>query len=257
MKLRPNRFFRFLIAAAALGGCAGPEITQSGGPFSGPAPSAAYLPAPYAAPQTLHHEVGPAETLWRISKMYNVDIETLMRANGLKDPTMIKNGQRLVIPNTLGPVPVVPLYPSRKWTHIVIHHTATDSGNARSIDVLHHKRGFWNGLGYHFLIDNGTNGKWDGQIEVGPRWIKQRDGAHANANGMNEHGIGISLVGNYSESYVSERSLQSLVYLVETLQRYYQIPDHNVIGHRDVPGKNTECPGKFFPWAEFKRRLAA
>ena len=111
-------------------------------------------------------------------------------------------------------------------------------------------------MGYHFLIDNGTATKSDGQIEVGPRWIKQEVGAHANANGMNEHGIGIAIVGNYSETYLNETELESLVYLVTTLQRYYHIPDRNVIGHRDVPGKNTECPGKNFPWAEFKRRLA-
>lgn len=246
----------FVAFVFAFSGCETAPMAPSAQPYSVPQPTTARLPTPYSQPKTLYHEVGPAETLWRISKMYDVDMQTLMRTNKISDPTQIRNGQRLVIPNTMGPVPVIPLYPTRRWTHIVIHHTATDSGNARSIDVLHHKRGFWNGLGYHFLVDNGTNGKFDGQIEVGPRWIKQKDGAHANASGMNEKGIGISIVGNYSEGRLSEASLQSLLYLVQTLQNYYGIPDHQVIRHGDVPGKATECPGLRFPWNEFRRRLS-
>lgn len=209
----------------------------------------------FSHPQTITHIVGPSETLWRISKTYSVDMNTLLKANKLSDPTKLEKGQKLIIPNTYGPKPVIPLYPSRKWTHIVIHHTATDDGNSLTIDQLHHKRGFWNGLGYHFLIDNGTDTRQEGQIEVGPRWIKQLDGAHANANGMNEHGIGISLVGNYSKTYVTPQQLDSLTFLVRTLQKYYKIPKDRVIRHRDVPGKHTECPGNHFPWQQFKKRL--
>ena len=206
-------------------------------------------------PHDVWHVVGPSETLWRVSKTYGIDMKTIMAANHIANPQQIKKGQRLLIPRTQGAKPLIPLYPNRRWTHIVIHHTATESGNAFAIDELHQKRGFWNGLGYHFLIDNGTGGTEDGQIEVGPRWIKQMVGAHANANGMNEHGIGISLVGNFSETYVSEKELQSLVFLVKTLQNYYKIPDSNVIRHRDVPSKHTECPGNHFPWARFKALL--
>ncbi len=206
-------------------------------------------------PHDIYHVVGPSETLWRISKTYGVDMDTLMAKNNLSDPTKIKNGQRLLIPQTTGPKPVIPLYPNRRWTHIVVHHTATHEGDAYTIDKMHHQRGFWNGLGYHFLINNGTEGKMDGQIQVGPRWIKQMDGAHCNAAGMNEHGIGIVLVGNFSEKSVTETELDALVFLVKILKQYYRVPDRNIIGHRDVPGKSTECPGNRSPWAEFKRRL--
>lgn len=210
---------------------------------------------PFSSAKTMTHVVGPSETLWRISRTYNVDMQTLMRANGLSDPTKIANGQKLIIPNTFGPKPVIPLYPTTRWTHIVIHHTATDDGNAFTIDDIHHKRGFWNGLGYHFLIDNGTDSKLDGQIEVGPRWIKQMDGAHANADGMNQRGIGISIVGNYSEQRLSSKQMDALIFLTKTLQNYYKISSQNVIRHSDVLGKHTECPGLLFPWNDFKRRL--
>lgn len=209
----------------------------------------------FHTPQDIYHVVGPSETLWRISKTYGVDVQSILEANQLEDPTKINNGQRLLIPGTTGPRAVIPLYPTKRWTHIVIHHTATDEGNAHEIDRIHHKRGFWNGMGYHFLIDNGTDSKQDGQIEVGPRWIKQQDGAHANADGMNEKGIGVALVGNYSERHVTQAELNSLAFLVKTLQKYYRIPANRVIRHRDVPGKNTECPGLNFPWEEFRRKL--
>lgn len=220
----------------------------------GPMTSVTSAPA-FATPRDIYHVIGPSETIWRIAKTYDVDINTILRANGLDDPSKVKKGQKLLIPQTRGPRPVIPLYPTKRWTHIVIHHTATDTGDAFSIDEIHHKRGFWNGLGYHFLIDNGTEGKSDGQIQVGPRWIKQQDGAHANAAGMNEKGIGIVLVGNFSQQRVTEKELESAVFLTKTLMAYYRIPASNVIRHNDVPGKNTECPGNNFPWSEFKRRI--
>ena len=215
--------------------------------FSGPGAS--------MARQDLYHEVGPMETLWRIAKEYDVNPNTIVQVNRIQDPNQLKIGQRLLIPKARSVRPVIPLYNVRPWSYIIIHHTATESGNAISINNSHQKRGFWGGLGYHFLIDNGTMGKQNGQIEISPRWIKQQDGAHCNVAGMNQHGIGIAVVGNYSESKMSDAQLESLVFLTTTLMKYYQVPLKNVMGHRDVPGKQTECPGTRFPWQEFMKRL--
>ncbi len=252
--IRLEWIFLGVFAGVLVSGCAGPSKTM---PSSGMGPMTSVTASTGFAgvPRDMYHVVGPSETLWRIAKTYDVDMDTLLHANRLDDPTKIKKGMKLLIPNTLGPRPVIPLYPASRWKYIVIHHTATEEGDAFTIDQLHHKRGFWNGLGYHFLIDNGTEGKTDGQIQVGPRWIKQQDGAHANAAGMNEKGIGIVIVGNFSQTRVTERELDSLAFLVKTLMSYYKIPASNVIRHRDVPGKNTECPGNLFPWTEFKHRL--
>lgn len=240
-----------LLVVAFLFGCTTSEPTHI--------PAAAIVVptagVPVFIPQDMYHQVARLETLWRISKTYNVDVETIMRANGIKDPNSISVGQRLLIPKVSQVRPVIPIYNVRPWYYIVIHHSATETGNALTIDGMHYRRGFDNGLGYHFLIDNGTQGKQRGQIEVGPRWVKQMNGAHCNAAGMNENGIGICMIGNFSERYVSEQQLNSLVFLVNILRTYYRVPMERVIRHSDVPGKNTECPGKYFPWAEFKRRL--
>lgn len=213
------------------------------------------LPAPSGAPRTIYHEVGPYESLWRISKVYDVDIPTIMRANNLTSQTQIKKGMKLLIPGTRGPRANIPLFPTTRWTHIVIHHTVTDQGSAYTIDGLHQKRGWENGMGYDFLIDNGTRGKAMGQIEVGPRWMKQMDGAHTKQGDWNKKAIGIAVVGNYSDTGLPDKMFDSLTFLVVTLKGFYHIPDRNIVGHRDVPGAATECPGRYFPWTEFKRRI--
>ncbi len=248
----------FLTFAVLLSGCAStpPRSTPI---FYSPRQSA--LSSSVAAPvsavglRDVYHEVGPCETLWRISKVYDVDMETLMRVNQLKDKTQLKKGMKLLIPGTRGPRANIPLFPTTRWTHIVIHHTATDEGSAFSIDGMHHQRGWENGLGYHFLIDNGTRGKAVGQIEVGPRWIKQMPGAHVKVGDWNQKSVGIGVVGNYSEERIDAKTFESLLFLTATLKNHYRIPDRNIVGHRDVPGAATECPGKLFPWGEFKRRL--
>ncbi len=245
-------------------GCAAPRAAAPYTAFpTVPAAPSAPLVAPssfysdFGTTRTITHVVGPFETLWRISKTYGVDMDTIMRTNHLSSPQQLKEGQKLIIPSTTGPRPYISLPPATRWKYIVIHHTATHDGNASFIQKLHFQRGFWNGMGYHFLIDNGTDSKGPGQIEVGPRWAKQMDGAHANADDMNIRGIGVCLVGNFSEKSVPEQQLESLIYLVKLLQKRYNIPADHVIRHSDVKGKNTECPGTHFPWSDFKRRLAA
>lgn len=207
--------------------------------------------------QDIFHVVAPGETLWRISMMYNVPSQEISRANNLysKDPVLEK-GQRLLIPNAAPVMPVISLYPSKKWKYIIIHHSATDEGSSLFFDKAHLSRG-WDGVGYHFVIDNGTKGKDDGQIEVSPRWLKQANGSHCKASGMNTKAIGVCLVGNFSKEKPTLKQMDALVYLVNKLRKYYRIPLSRIMGHGQVPGAKTECPGKNFPWRGFKSRLTA
>ncbi|MFC1675059.1 N-acetylmuramoyl-L-alanine amidase [Candidatus Omnitrophota bacterium] len=212
------------------------------------------VPRPPALRADAIHLVAPGETLWRIGKMYDVRIDDIMRANALRDEEKLEKGQRLLIPGAAPLVPVVTLCPSRKWKYIIIHHSATGAGNSLDFDRSHQSRG-WKGIGYHFVIDNGTKGKEDGQLETSPRWLKQQNGSHCRASGMNGKAIGICLVGNFSKERVSQKQMDSLIYLVNRLRIYYKIPLKRIIGHGNVPGARTECPGKNFPWREFWSRL--
>jgi len=194
------------------------------------------------------------ETIWRISQMYDVTPESVYAANGLSPRDHLLIGRKLIIPDAKMIRYVINLYRNPQWKYIILHHTATGKGNANTINRSHSQRGFWNGLGYHFLIDNGTFGKGDGQIEMSPRWIRQQCGAHCKADAMNERAIGIALVGNFNYEKPTPNQAQSLAFLVSVLRNYYHIPAANVLGHREVPGAKTECPGKLFPIDQLRNK---
>ena len=212
------------------------------------------VPATYGG---ISHTLVKGETVWRLAKTYGVGADAILRANHITDPSDLKVGTLIWIPGAAQPLRTLPFLPdSNKWQYIVIHHSATEVGNAELFDKGHRRRGFWNGLGYHFVIDNGTAGTRDGQIETSHRWNHQMDGAHCNAMDMNQKGNGICLVGNFDEEKVTSEQFASLVWLVRQLQAKYHIPAHRVLRHHDVPGKNgTHCPGSHFPWSQLRKQL--
>ena len=140
------------------------------------------------------------------------------------------------------------------WRYIVIHHSASEVGSAAIFHRAHIARG-WDGLGYHFVIGNGT-ASGDGEVEVGYRWRDQARGAHAGNNEYNEHGIGICLVGNLENTNATARQMASLRSLVSYLMSRYNISAQNIIGHRNVPGKSTDCPGRNFNLDAFRASVS-
>lgn len=138
-----------------------------------------------------------------------------------------------------------------QWKYIAIHHSATKRGNAVMFANYHSARGMQNGLAYHFVIDNGTCGKHDGQLEIGPRWKKQLPGGHCRQQWVNECTIGICLVGNFNRSRPTPRQMRTLVNLVHKLMQKYNISTDHVLGHGRIKGEKSQCPGKYFPWNDF------
>ncbi len=144
----------------------------------------------------------------------------------------------------------------RPWQAIVIHHSATETGNMALFDKQHKALG-WEGVGYDFVIGNGTD-SGDGQVEVTFRWKDQIQGAHCKTpdNWANEYGIGICLVGNFNNTLPTQKQMQSLVKLTNFLQKRYNIPTNQIYGHGGFPNAHiTDCPGKRFPMAKFKTLL--
>jgi hypothetical protein len=157
------------------------------------------------------------------------------------------------------PVPSawIPSRSNRAWSAIIIHHSATDEGNASVIDKWHREKG-WDGIGYDFVIGNGTN-SGDGEIEPTFRWRGQLTGAHTGdtpGNWANEEGIGICLVGDFDRYTPTNRQIESLIKLVRFLQQRYHIPKSRIYGHGTTPGGHkTECPGRRFPMTWLKSNL--
>jgi hypothetical protein len=130
-----------------------------------------------------------------------------------------------------------------QWHYIVIHHSATDSGNAAQFDAAHKKKG-WDGLAYDFVIGNGSSSP-DGAVEVGYRWREQKRGAHAGNDLMNIEGVGICLVGDFTQTRPTEAQMRSLSRLCNFLSNYCSIPRENFRLHGEF--RDTACPGPLFP----------
>jgi hypothetical protein len=146
----------------------------------------------------------------------------------------------------------------KKWRAIIIHHSATESGNAAIFDKMHREQNHWEGVGYDFVIGNGGD-SGDGQVEVTFRWRKQIPGAHCGGtagNWANKDGIGICLVGNFNNTVPTRKQMQSLLTLVRFLQKRYGISKSRIYGHKTTPGAHvTACPGRNFPMYRLKSML--
>lgn len=134
------------------------------------------------------------------------------------------------------------------WRWIVVHHSATLSGNAASFDRYHRseERGMENGLAYHFVIGNG-HGAEDGLVEVGERWRKQLAGGHVKGEEHNQTSIGICMVGNFDLAGPTEKQFASLKGLLNYLVATSGVPVSRVVVHRDMTGQSTDCPGRYLP----------
>ena len=135
--------------------------------------------------------------------------------------------------------------------YIIIHHSATSEGNAETFRRAHKARG-WRDVGYHYIIGNGTY-SGDGEVETGRP--ENESGAHCSADGMNFKSIGICLVGNFDIDKPTVAQMEALERLCRDIMARYKIPASKVLGHGEVKGATTNCPGRHFDMAEFRKRL--
>jgi len=199
------------------------------------------------------HVVRKGDTLSELANQYGTTVAAIQRANRLSSD-LIRIGQTLVIPGAETPdfiagarratreIGVNP----RRWETIVAHHSAIQYGNADIYDRAHRKRGMQNGLAYHFVIGNGID-SGDGEIEIGPRWRRQLHGGHVRQWSVNKTGIGICLVGNFMQSRPTRRQLEAFTQLVDWLRSDVIAGRPRFVGHKEIKGEQTICPGRHFP----------
>ena len=207
------------------------------------------------------YTVVKGDTLSKIAQRHAISISELKAANNLRRD-LIFVGQNLRIPAnaTRQTAPKEDLMAKvrattahitvqrDKWQRIVVHHSATKYGNAEKYDAAHRLRGMQNGLAYHFLIGNGLDAG-DGEIEIGPRWLKQQPGGHVKNQLINQTAIGICLIGNFEKTHPSKKQLAAFTQLMDWLQGVTLRKKVHFVGHRELKGEQTVCPGKNFPLA--------
>ena len=132
----------------------------------------------------------------------------------------------------------------REIRRVVVHHSASDFGDADLIDSWHRERG-WRGIGYHYVILNGRrNGSLkyrkddDGLLEIGRPHAQV--GAHAGRVGANGDSIGICLIGN---GRFARWQFCRLIWLLQELNREYSIGDEGIVGHGEIDPLKSQCPG--------------
>ena len=229
-----------------------------------------------AAPGPQTYTVRRGDTLSEIAEKVGIPLSRLAERNNLGKNYRIYAGQRLIIPARLGArtapprAPAPPTLPARvkraitqakvkpgRWKHIVIHHSAVDSGTLSGMDRYHrNERHMENGLAYHFVIGNG-NGLGDGEIGIGARWAKQLDGGHVISLAQNRISLGICLVGNFDKEKPTAKQMERLTALVRVLMGRCKLGPNAVTTHQQINVVHTRCPGRNFPTQTFLNSLKA
>ncbi len=210
------------------------------------------------------YRVKKGDTLSRIARTHNTTVSKLKQLNGLASVHRIRAGQRLKLTDSVAASAEIPRklrwqidhkgVQHKRWKKIVVHHSATDNGNAAIFNRAHLRRRMENGLAYHFVIGNGTNGTGDGEIEIGQRWMRQIHGGHVRNLALNEVSVGICLVGNFEKRKPTAKQMTSVHNLTQFLQRELLFNRPKVYGHKDL--EQNLCPGKFFPLKAYRARFA-
>lgn len=119
---------------------------------------------------------------------------------------------------------------------LILHHSGTTTCTPDGVHSSHVGNG-WAGIGYHYLV------RKDGTIYRG----RPEDTVGAHAYGANSHSIGVCFEGNYQvETSMPAAQLAAGQALVADIKRRWGIT--KVIGHKDVAGSTTSCPGQYFPF---------
>jgi LysM repeat protein len=211
------------------------------------------------------HVVKKGETLFGLSRKYDVSVSVIAEANDLTTKTKLKIGQKLNIPNATSDKPRLDASLKKtldrtsikrgRWKNIVIHHSATPVGNVKGMDEYHRKvRHMENGLAYHFVIGNGR-GMPDGRIAAGERWSKQLPGGHLASEALNRVSLGVCLVGNFQKSSPTAAQIESLAALTNYLLSRCRLSTSSVETHQQINTVYTECPGRKFPVSKLKKLL--
>jgi len=130
--------------------------------------------------------------------------------------------------------------PKENIKFLILHHTATPRdfttiSMLRQRFLIAFKEKY---IGYHYVILGDGSSEKTRPLDM--------IGRHCLADSMNTKSIGIALAGNFERELPNELQILKLKSLLSYLCREYKISSENVLGHREVRGAKTLCPGQHF-----------
>ena len=129
----------------------------------------------------------------------------------------------------------------RKPNFVILHHTAQDS-LGQTIKTFHSAKA---AVSAHYVISR--DGKVVHMVNDYLRSNHAGIGKWGKDTDLNSSSIGIELDNNGTTDPWPDAQINSLVKLLETLKKTYNIPTANFIGHSDIAPKRKPDPNKF-PW---------
>lgn len=132
--------------------------------------------------------------------------------------------------------------------YLIVHHTATarDATDFDGVKKYHVEGRGWDDIGYHYFIAA------DGVVHAGR--AENVVGAHCKADEMNRKSLGVCLAGHFDLEAPTIAQLTAVALLLRRLMKKYRIPAERVLGHGEVPGAKTSCPGAVMrQWVEIFR----
>lgn len=129
----------------------------------------------------------------------------------------------------------------RKPNFVIIHHTAQDSleQTLQTFTVPQTE------VSSHYVI--GRNGEIYQLLNDYVRAWHAGAGTWGRVTDLNSVSLGIELDNNGNEPF-PEAQIHSLLNVLSTLKRKYNIPTANFIGHSDIAPTRKVDPSAFFPW---------
>ena len=129
-------------------------------------------------------------------------------------------------------------YPSRPLEyirHLIIHHTGVPASVGPEVIAGYHVTDLnWPGIGYHFVVDA------TGQVYQ----TNALTTAAYHARQFNASGVGIALLGNFSQAVPPAAQLDGVAELCAWLLRGLDLPLDAVKGHRELIA--VTCPGDYW-----------
>jgi N-acetyl-anhydromuramyl-L-alanine amidase AmpD len=121
--------------------------------------------------------------------------------------------------------------------YLIVHHTATsrDRTTVDGVRRFHVEGRGWEDIGYHYFIAA------DGTLHAGR--AENLRGAHCRADGMNARSLGICIAGHFDIEAPTIEQLMTSTAVLRALMRKYAVPAERVLGHGEVEGAETSCPG--------------